>query len=168
MPMFEYKAVSPAGETVSGTMEAASLDMVILKLQEAGNVPLQAQEAGSGGLGLKNFSFGSRGMNSREVGEFTQQLSTLLGAGLPLDRSLAVLMDLADSPKIQRTVAEIRDHVREGGTLSDALEKQHGAFSRLFINMVRAGEIGGTLDATLNRLADYMERSKELKDSVIS
>ena len=168
MPLFEYKAVSPAGETVSGTMEAASLDMVILKLQEAGNLPLQAQEAGSGGLGLRNFSFGSRGMNSKEVCEFTQQLSTLLGAGLPLDRSLAVLMDLADSPKIQRTVSEIRDHVREGGTLSDALEKQHGAFSRLFINMVRAGEIGGTLDATLNRLADYMERSKELKDSVIS
>src|SRR5688572_23951788 len=113
MPLFEYKAVSPAGETVSGTMEAASLDMVILKLQEAGNLPLQAQEAGSGGLGLRNFSFGSRGMNSKEVGEFTQQLSTLLGAGLPLDRSLAVLMDLADSPKIQRTVSEIRDHVRE-------------------------------------------------------
>jgi general secretion pathway protein F len=168
MPLFEYKAVSPAGETVSGTMEAASLDLVILKLQEAGNLPLQAQEAGSGGLGLKNFSFGSRGMNSNEVGEFTQQLATLLGAGLPLDRSLAVLMDLADAPKIQRTVSEIRDHVREGGTLSDALEKQHGAFSRLFINMVRAGEIGGTLDATLNRLADYMERTKELKDSVVS
>lgn len=168
MAMFEYKAVSPAGETVSGTMEAASLDMVILKLQEAGNIPLDAREAGSGGLGIKNLSFGSRGMNSNEVGQFTQQLATLLGAGLPLDRSLHVLMDLAESQKIQRTVTEIRDHVREGGTLSDALEKQHGAFSRLYINMVRAGEIGGTLDATLSRLADYMERTKELKDSVVS
>jgi general secretion pathway protein F len=168
MAIFEYKAVSPAGETVSGTMEAASLDLVILKLQEAGNIPLQAREAGTGGFGLKGLSLGSRGMNSREVGQFTQQLATLLGAGLPLDRSLHVLMDLADTPKIQRTVSEIRDHVREGGTLSDALEKQHGAFSRLFINMVRAGEIGGTLDATLNRLADYLERSKELKDSVVS
>jgi len=168
MAMFEYKAVSPAGETVSGTMEAASLDMVILKLQEAGNIPLDAREAGSGGFGIKNLNFGSRGMNSNEVGQFTQQLATLLGAGLPLDRSLHVLMDLAESQKIQRTVAEIRDHVREGGTLSDALEKQHGAFSRLYINMVRAGEIGGTLDATLSRLADYMERSKELKDSVVS
>jgi general secretion pathway protein F len=58
--------------------------------------------------------------------------------------------------------------VREGGSLSDALEKQHGAFSRLFINMVRAGEIGGTLDVTLNRLSDYLERSRELKDSVVS
>jgi len=149
-------------------LEAVSLDLVILKLQEAGNIPLQAKEAGGGGFGLKNFALGSRGMNSREVGQFTQQLATLLGAGLPLDRSLQVLMDLSETPKIQRTVSEIRDHVREGGTLSDALEKQHGAFSRLFINMVRAGEIGGTLDATLNRLADYLERSKELKDSVIS
>ena len=122
MPLFEYKAVSPAGETVSGTMEAASLDLVILKLQEAGNIPLQAKEAGSGGLGLGKLNFGNRGMNSREVGQFTQQLATLLGAGLPLDRSLAVLMDLADTQKVQRTVSEIRDHVREGGTLSDALE----------------------------------------------
>lgn len=167
MPLYEYKAVAPSGETVQGTMEAASVDMVVLKLQEAGNVPLQARESGSG-FSLAGFSLGRRGMNTREVGEFTQQLSTLLGAGLPLDRSLQVLADLAESDRVKRTVAEIRDRVREGGTLSDALEEQHGAFNRLFVNMVRAGEIGGTLDSTLARLADYLERSKELKDSVVS
>jgi type II secretory pathway component PulF len=90
MPLFEYKAVAPSGETVQGTMEAASLDLVILKLQEAGNIPLQARESGTGGFSLGGFSLGRRGMNTREVGEFTQQLSTLLGAGLPLDRSLQV------------------------------------------------------------------------------
>ena len=168
MPLFEYKAVAPSGETVQGTMEAASLDLVILKLQEAGNIPLQARESGSGGFSLGGFSLGRRGMNSREVGEFTQQLSTLLGAGLPLDRSLQVLLDLAESDRVKRTVAEIRDKVREGGSLSDALEEQHGAFNRLFVNMVRAGEVGGTLDVTLERLSDYLERSKDLKDSVIS
>jgi len=168
MPLYEYKAVSPAGETVQGTMEAASMDMVILKLQEAGNIPLQAQESGSGGFSLGGFRLGRRGMNTREVGEFTQQLSTLLGAGLPLDRSLQVLLDLTENDRVRRTVTEIRDKVREGGSLSDALEEQHGAFNRLFINMVRAGEIGGTLDVTLDRLSDYLERSKDLKDSVVS
>ena len=95
MPLFEYKAVDPSGETVQGTMEAVSVDLVVLRLQEAGNIPLQARESGSGGLGLGLLKLGRRGMTSREVGEFTQQLSTLLGAGLPLDRSLHVLLDLA-------------------------------------------------------------------------
>jgi general secretion pathway protein F len=168
MPLFEYKAVAPSGETVRGTMDAPSLELVVLKLQEAGNLPLQAREAGSGGFGFGRLRFGSRSIRTREVGQFTQQLSTLLGAGLPLDRSLQVLMELADNERVRRTVSEIRDHVREGGSLSDALEKQHGAFSRLFINMVRAGEVGGTLDLTLSRLSDYLERSRNLKDSVIS
>lgn len=148
-------------------MEAPSMDMVILKLQEAGNIPLHAKEAG-GGLGLGNFSLSRKGMNTREVGQFTQQLSTLLGAGLPLDRSLQVLKDLAENDKVGRAVTEIRDRVREGGSLSDALEERHGTFSRLYINMVRAGEVGGTLDTTLLRLTDYLERSAELRDSVIS
>jgi len=168
MPLFEYKAVAPTGETVQGTMEAASLDIVVLKLQEAGNVPLQAREAGTGGFSLGGFSLGRRSMNGREVLEFTQQLSTLLGAGLPLDRSLQVLLELAESDRVRRAVAEIRDKVRQGGSLSDALEEQHGAFNRLFVNMVRAGEIGGSLDITLARLTDYLERSRGLRDSVIS
>ncbi len=142
--------------------------MVVLKLQEAGNIPLHAKESGSGGFGLSALKLGRRGMNAREVGEFTQQLSTLLVAGLPLDRSLQVMLELSENERVKRTVVEIRDRVREGGSLSDALEEQHGAFNRLFVNMVRAGEVGGTLDVTLVRLTDYLERSRDLKDSVIS
>ncbi len=168
MPLFEYKAVAPSGETVRGTMEAASVELVVLKLQEAGNIPLQAKEAGTGGFSLSALRMMRRGMSTREVGQFTQQMSTLLGAGLPLDRSLQVLMELSENDRVRSTVSDIREHVREGGSLSDALEKQHGAFSRLFVSMVRAGEIGGTLDVTLSRLSDYMERSRDLKDSVVS
>jgi len=168
MPLFEYKAVAPSGETVQGTMEAATVELVILKLQEAGNIPLHAKESGAGIFGLSALRLGRRGMNAREVGEFTQQLSTLLVAGLPLDRSLQVMLELSENERVKRTVAEIRDRVREGGSLSDALEEQHGAFNRLFVNMVRAGEVGGTLDVTLLRLTDYLERSADLKDSVIS
>jgi general secretion pathway protein F len=168
MPQFEYKAVAPTGETVQGTMEAVSLERVIAKLQEAGNIPLQAREAGKGGFSLSALRPGRRGVGSREVGEFTQQLSTLLGAGLPLDRSLQVLVELTENERLRRMVRDVRERVREGGSLSDALEAQHGTFSRLYINMVRAGEIGGTLDQTLDRLTEYLERSKDLKDSVIS
>ena len=168
MPLFEYKAVAPNGETVRGTMEAATMDLVVLKLQEAGNIPLHAHESGTSGFSLSSLRLSRRGMNAREVGQFTQQLSTLLSAGLPLDRSLHVLMDLSENERVQRTVTDIRDRVREGGSLSDALEEQHGAFNRLFVNMVRAGEVGGTLDVTLSRLTDYLERSRDLKDSVIS
>lgn len=168
MPLFEYKAVSPSGETVRGTMEAASEALVIAKLQESGNIPLSANLAGQGGFSLDVLSLKRRGMNTREVGQFTQQLATLLGAGLPLDRSLQVLLELSENDRIKQTLTTIRDQVREGESLSDALEAQHGSFSRLFINMVRAGEIGGSLDTTLERLADYLERSKDLKDSVLS
>ena len=168
MPIFEYKAVSPTGETVQGTMEAGSMERVISRLQEAGNIPLQAQEAGKGGFSLAMLRSGRRGIGSREVGEFTQQLATLLGAGLPLDRSLQVLLELTENDRLKRMVTDVRERVREGGSLSDALEAQHGIFSRLYINMVRAGEIGGTLDQTLDRLTDYLDRSKDLKDSVIS
>ena len=168
MPLFEYKAVSPTGETVQGTMEAGNLDLVIARLQEGGNIPLQAKEAGQGGFSLQMFRMGRRGLNTREIGQFTQQMATLLGAGLPLDRCLQVLLDLAENERVQRTITEIRDRVREGGSLSDAMDSQHGAFSRLYINMVRAGEIGGSLDQTLERLSDYLERSRDLRDSVIS
>ena len=167
MPVFEYKAVAPSGETVQGTMEAPSMDLVILKLQEAGNIPLHAKEAG-GGLGLGSLSLSRKSMNKREVAQFTEQLSTLLVAGLPLDRSLQVLKELAENDRVARTVGEIRDKVREGGSLSDALEERHGTFSRLYINMVRAGEVGGTLDTTLLRLTEYLERSRDLRDSVVS
>lgn len=168
MPLFEYKAVAPTGETVQGSMEAGSLELVIAKLQEAGNIPLQAREAGHGLLSLANFRAGRRSMNAREVGEFTQQLATLLSAGLALDRSLQVLIELSEGDRVKRTLADIRDRVRKGGSLSEALEAQHGAFGRLYVNMVRAGEVGGTLDRTLTRLSEYLERSRELKDSVIS
>lgn len=168
MALFEYKAVSPSGETLQGTMEAVSVENVIAKLQEAGNIPLQAKPSGEGLLALSRLRLGNQGLNAREVGEFTQQLSTLLGAGLPLDRSLQVLTELSGSDRARRCVGDIRDRVREGGSLSEALEAQHGSFGRLYVNMVRAGEIGGSLDVTLARLSDYLDRSKELKDAIVS
>jgi general secretion pathway protein F len=167
MPLFEYKAVAPSGETLTGEMEAPNSDLVIARLQEGGNIPVSAREVGEG-FRLETLFRGKRGLSQREIGDLTQQLSTLLAAGLPLDRSLGILTELAENERVGSLVEKVRNHVREGGTLSEGLEARHGVFSRFYINMVRAGEIGGSLDQTLARMAEYLERAKELKDSVVS
>ncbi|MFU8830808.1 MAG: type II secretion system F family protein [Wenzhouxiangella sp.] len=167
MPLFEYKAVAPGGETLTGEMDAPSSELVIARLQEAGNIPVSAREVGAG-FRLETLFRGRRGLSQREIGDMTQQLSTLLGAGLPLDRSLGILSDLSENERVKDLVDKVRNHVREGGSLSEGLEARHGVFSRFYINMVRAGEIGGSLDQTLARMAEYLERAKELKDGVVS
>ncbi|MGY6632043.1 MAG: type II secretion system F family protein [Wenzhouxiangella sp.] len=167
MPMFEYKAVAPSGETLTGEMDAPTADLVIARIQEAGNIPVSAREVGSG-FRLETLFRGRRGLSQREIGDLTQQLSTLLSAGLPLDRSLGILTELAENERVRDLVEKVRNHVREGGTLSEGLEARHGVFSRFYINMVRAGEIGGSLDQTLSRMSEYLERAKELKDGVVS
>jgi len=168
MPSFRYKAVAPSGEVLQGQMDAESVEDVISRLQDQGNLPLEAVAAEAGvGAGLSAM-FRPSGVSQNEVGQFTEQLATLLGAGLPLDRALQVQVDLGEKERFRRLVTRIRDDVRGGTALSEALDRQHGVFSRLYINMVRAGELGGTLDQTLARLAEYMERSKELKSSIVS
>ena len=167
MPLYTYKAVTPSGETLTGEMEAPSSDLVIAHIQETGNIPVGAKEVGSG-FRLETLFRGRRGLSQREIGDITQQLATLLSAGLPLDRSLGLLVELAENDRIKHTLDKIRDRVREGISLSEAMEERQGVFSRFYINMVRAGELGGSLDQTLSRMAEYLERAKQLKDGVVS
>lgn len=169
MALYHYKAVTPAGEVLEGQMEVASNDEVIAKLQDAGNIPLEVREAGgAGGVGGLGGLFKRSAMNQTQVLQFTQQLSTLLGAGLPLDRALQIVLELPESEKARRIIERVRDHVRGGAPLSDGLEAEPGVFSKLYVNMVRAGEIGGSLDGTLARLANYLERAKALRENVIN
>ncbi|MGH8152469.1 MAG: type II secretion system F family protein, partial [Rhodanobacteraceae bacterium] len=99
--------------------------------------------------------------------EFTSQLGILLHAGLPLDRALQMLLELPEGERARRVVARIRDRVRGGTSLSHAMEEEHGVFPKLYLSMVRAGEAGGALDAALARLADYLERARRLRETVI-
>jgi general secretion pathway protein F len=168
MALFRYKAVTPNGETIEGQMDAGSRDEVILRLQDAGNLPIDARAAGGADARSMAQLFRRADMNARELTAFTQQLATLLGAGQPLDRALQILMDTPEEERTRKLIERVRDAVRGGAPLSTALEQQHGVFSRLFVNMVRAGEVSGSLDATLRRLAEYQERSKALRDSIIS
>lgn len=166
MAQFIYKALTPAGEQLEGQMDAASQAEVIGKIQAAGNIPLTAKELGTS-FSLENMLSSRKTINQKQVGEFTDQLATLLTSGMPLERSLSVMIDIIDDERLRILVEQVRDKVRGGSTLSDALEEQN-VFSNMYVNMVRAGELGGTLEKTLIRLSDYMARAKELKDSVIS
>lgn len=168
MALYYYRAVTSAGDTIEGQMEVASNDDVVAKLQDAGNIALDVRMADSGDSGGLGSMFKRAAMGQAEVLQFTQQLATLLGAGQPLDRGLQILLDMPENEKARRVIERVRDQVRGGGALSDALEVEHGIFSRLYVNMVRAGEVGGSLDTTLERLANYLERAKALKESVVN
>lgn len=169
MTLYRYKALNARGETLEGQMEAGSDAEVVLRLQEQGHLPVEAKLAseGGGGSSLKTL-FKPKAFSGERLVQFTQQLATLLGAGQPLDRALTILLDLPEDEAARRTIADVRDQVRGGTSLSAALERQHGTFSRLYINMVRAGEAGGTLQDTLQRLADYLERSRALRGRVMN
>jgi general secretion pathway protein F len=169
MTLFYYKAVTPAGETLEGQMDVGTHDEAIGKLQDAGNIPLEVREADSGdSASLFAALFKRATLREAQVVQFTQQLATLLGAGQPLDRALQILLDLPEGEKAKRMLERVRDQVRGGTPLSDALEAEHGSFSKLYVNMVRAGEPGGSLENTLSRLGDYLERSRQLRSSVVN
>ncbi|TQD39989.1 type II secretion system protein XpsF [Marilutibacter aestuarii] len=169
MALFSYKALNARGEMLEGQMEAASRDEVALRLQEQGHLPVEARPASEGGGGsLLKGLLKPRSFSGERLVQFTQQLSTLLGAGQPLDRALSILLELPEDEAAKRTLTDVRDAVRGGTSLSTALERQHGTFSRLYINMVRAGEAGGSMQETLARLADYLERSRALQGRVVN
>ncbi len=169
MPLYRYKALNARGEMLDGQMEASSDAEVVVRLQEQGHLPVEAiLAAGSGGDSAWRALFKPKPFSGPRLVQFTQQLATLLSAGQPLDRALSILLELPEDDTAKRTIADIREAVRGGSALSTALERQHGAFSRLYVNMVRAGESGGSLQDTLQRLAEYLERSGALRGRVIN
>jgi general secretion pathway protein F len=169
MTQFRYRAVTASGEVLQGQMEAASLDEVVSRLQDQGHTPLDARaaEAETGGSGLAAL-FRRGPFTGDQLAQFTHQLATLLGAGQPLDRALGILMDLPEGERAKQLIERVRDRVRGGTPLSQAMDDEHGVFPKLYISLVRAGEAGGSLEDTLRRLADYLERSQQLRGSIIN
>jgi general secretion pathway protein F len=167
--VFDYKAIDARGEVLRGRMEAATRAEVAARLQEQGHLPVEARPAGPDGPGLGGWpSLRRRPLSGDALPRFTQQLATLLGAGQPLDRALSILLEVPEDEPGRRMIADIQDAVRGGASLSASMEGQHGVFSRLYLNMVRAGEAGGNLHESLQRLADYLERSQALKARVLN
>ncbi len=168
MPSFRYTAIDPAGQTVRGLMDAATEAEVVAHLQRAGNIPMCAIPARGGWTDLLHREVGRRGINRQEVTNLTRELSIMLGAGQDLDRSLRFLVDTAPNARVRATVEGLRKTVRDGGSLATALAGHPGSFPKLYVGLVRAGEAGGTLAATLERLAALLERERALASTVVS
>jgi general secretion pathway protein F len=171
LAFFQYKAVTPAGEVQEGVLEASSTQGAVARLQQMGLIPIRAQEAGAAKVGAQPAQastsiFRRNKITQDDIGIITRELATLLKAGLPLDRSFEILITLASSPRVAELLGRIRNDVRGGSSLSKAIDAQRGLFSRFYVNMIRAGEAGGSLPTVLLRLAEYMERAKALRDNI--
>ena len=170
MPRYRYEAVDAVGETVREELDAASPEAAIEHLRDQGLLPLSVAEVKEGwlrgGFGQPLFSQ-RRSISQKSIILLTQQLSSLLNAGLPLDRALTILLGVAGDERNKALLERIQEKVRGGSSLADALEAQ-GVFSRFYLNMIRAGEAGGALEAVLKRLTEFLERSRALRESVTS
>jgi general secretion pathway protein F len=170
MPEFSYKATDRMGKIVEGLMEAPEEKAVINKLQNLGYIPIKIgapSKSRSFSLEIDITAFFKR-IYSRDVMTFTQQLSTLLSAGLPLDKSLFIVAELTEKGEVQKVVRDVLASIQGGSSFADALVKHPKVFSKLYINMVRAGEAGGVLELVLERLVSFLESSQELKDYITS
>ena len=171
MTQFQYRATDFQGKIVEGSMEAGEERAVVLRLQERGLIPLLI---GAGSVPapaartVSLASFGRKGVRTKDLLVFTQQLSTLLAAGMPLDRSLTTLADLTQGAELKRVTGEVLTSVRGGASLAQAMGQHPQVFPPLYVSMVKAGEIGGVLDEVLRRLVDYLASAQELRDEVRS
>ncbi|MGR9013434.1 MAG: type II secretion system F family protein [Gammaproteobacteria bacterium] len=165
--LFAYKAVNSLGETEEGIRDAVDERQLISALQAEGYIPIRVVPAGAKSfLGLR-LGIKQSKLSQKDIALFTGELATLLESGLPLDKSLLVLIDLTeDNERVAKLIGRVLEKVKSGATLADALEKQSGIFSKFYLNMIRAGEAGGSLGEVLTRLSEYLERSRELKETV--
>jgi general secretion pathway protein F len=166
LPKYLFKAVKPDGESVEGEQEAADEATLVRQLQSEGLIPIDTRS--SAGLRARLGRVRRRRLTQKEIGILTRELATLLEAGMTLDRSLQILVALTGEEHLVKVLSDLQNRVRGGATFSSALEMQDGQFPRLYVNMVRAGEAGGALDQVLDRLADYLERLAELRQTVTS
>ncbi len=172
MAKFAYKALNKEGKEQFGIVEAESQALAINDVRTLGLYPTQVREARKSDEkrvrkargGDTGFYIG--GVKLKQLVVMTRQLATLIDAGLPLLRSLNVLISQLKPCKMKDILREAADDVQAGSTLSEALAKHPKVFDRLYVNMVRAGEAGGLLEVVLNRLAMFMERRQALKRRV--
>ena len=184
MAKFEYIAMNAKGEETAGAVDAASEQDAYAKLRTMQLYPTQvapegqmsskvkaAKKAAGKSTKTKGKSVSTRGggkVKSKGLMIFTRQLATLIDSGLPLLRGLTVLGNQEPHPTLRRTVNHLADSVQTGSTFSESLGQHPKIFNKLYVNMVKAGELGGVLELVLNRLAEYQEKAQKLKNKIVS
>lgn len=170
MPLFHYKAARNDGTVIDGQLEAIDEQRAAQALQAQGHIPIQiASSRADAAAGTFTQRIHKRSKaNAATIDFFTLELATLLRAGLPLAQALETLTGLADSPAMAELAESVNKAVRDGQSLSSALEQTHPGFDAFYCNMVRAGESSGALDLALDRLAEFRASRRELRNSLIS
>ena len=182
MATFHYSALDAKGEQSSGALTATSEAEAIQQLRSKGLYPTQIQEEGKGKKGKAPATTKSKGKPATKAPKsalggrvkpknlmiFTRQLATLIDSGLPLLRSLTVLEKQEPNLVLRATIGSLAENVQGGSTFSESLAQHPKIFNKLYVNMVKAGELGGVLEIVLNRLAEYQEKAQKLKNKIVS
>jgi general secretion pathway protein F len=173
MALFAFQAVRASGEAVAAQIDAMTQAEAIERVREQGLILVSIAPATAATLAAQAPSksvfaqlLRPRKVKREQIIAFTRDLANLISAGLPLDRAFELLTSLADSPPLAALMQDLRDNVRGGRALSQALAEHPKHFDRLYVNMVRAGEASGTLGPVLHRVSEFQERSAELRSNV--
>ncbi|PKO17538.1 hypothetical protein CVU37_08600 [candidate division BRC1 bacterium HGW-BRC1-1] len=173
MPEYTYEALDKGGKQVRGVIDASSDEVIVEKLRNMGyfplNVAINKRKAGSVDvLALPGLRVIFHRVKLKHVMTFTRQLATLIDAGLPILRALHILQEQVESAIFKEKIRQIATDIERGGTLSEALAKHPRVFDGLYVNMVRAGEMGGVLEAVLNKVAEFLEKRQAIIGKVRS
>ncbi len=174
MPEYSYEALDKGGKQVKGTIDAANEDVIVEKLRDMGYYPLRVtpNKRGSAAqtdiLALPILKYIFHRIKTKHIMTFTRQLATLIDAGLPIMRSLTILREQVESAIFKDKIKQMANDIESGASLSEAMARHPGQFDRLYINMVRAGEIGGVLEHVLNKISEFLEKREALKGKVKS
>ena len=172
MPTYQFEAMDPQGQEIRDVIEAQTQDEAQATIRSMGYfvTKIQVQKAsqrGGGGANAKRKTFALGGAGGKKMVTFTRQLSILQDAGLPILRSLKILEEQAKPGALKNALIDVCDEIEGGASLSEAMAKSPKVFDRLYVNMIKAGEAGGSLETILRRLAEFKERTQSLKNKVI-
>ncbi len=162
MAIFVYKAVNTQGKSAEGRLEASDSRTAAFRLQSMGLIPVSIEEPSKRGASILPAIRFQR-VSRKDILMFTEELSTLVRAGLPLDRSLSISAELAAKPALRRVIQDVLSQIKGGKSLAEALSAHPKYFTRLYVNMIRAGEAGGILDVILLRLVEFERSADELR-----
>jgi general secretion pathway protein F len=164
MPVYEYTGLNSSGKTLKGIIDADSTVVARQKLRGDGIFPVDVKETVSKMKGIHSDSASFfRRVKPKDIYAFTRQLSTLLGAGVPLIASLDGLLSQSSNQILKKTIAQIKESVNQGNSLASSLSQHPKSFSNLYVNMVHSGETSGSLDIVLERLAEFGENQQALR-----